>query len=154
MDIRFASRTILLAFLAPASFIEWNHYSKREVAGSLVYLPHACSEREAANRGDDREVWVSLTQSETYINEKLVPRNQIENITGALMDTRAERVIYLLAAKELSYGEVVHWVLRMQARSAGLAVFLVTSSQDRASLPGHCVAMPPEGLTRLHPATD
>ena len=58
------------------------------------------------------------------------------------MDTRAERVVYLIADQQLTYGEVASWVMQMQAKSPNLVVLLITHSQDEASRELHCVRLP------------
>jgi len=142
MNLRWIARLVLFAILVPTSIVEWKHYSKPHTIGSRVYLPHVCTKAEEDNRGDGEEEWIRLYPNKAYINDAAVPRDQIVDAVGTLMDTRAERVVYLIADQQLTYGEVASWVMQMQAKSPNLVVLLITHSQDEASRELHCVRLP------------
>lgn len=142
MNLRLIARLVLFALLNPTSIVEWKHYSKPHTIGSRVYLPHVCTKTEEENRGDGREEWIRLYPNKAYINDDIVPRDKIVDTVGTLMESRAERVVYLLADQQLTYGEVASWVMQMQAKSPNLVVLLITHSQDEASREYHCVKLP------------
>jgi biopolymer transport protein ExbD len=154
MPFHLGLRLALLAILGTSAFIEWKHFARPTPTGSYVYLPHVCSQEEADNRGDGREVWIRLYPGQTYMNDEPITRDQIANVTGRAMDSRAEPLVNLLADGQLSYGEVVTWVSRMQARSPGLIVLLITKSQDEASKPFHCVVLSMKEFIKSQPASD
>lgn len=108
--------------------------------GTPVLLPRVCTPYQAANKGDGREVWVKLLpHGESYINNMPFSLSSIPSEIATAMATRQERLVYLTASADLTYGEVSSTTAALHNAYPENNIALVTSSQLKAAEPLPCI---------------
>jgi biopolymer transport protein ExbD len=74
-----------------------------------------------------RPVFVRLTRDgKSWINETEVTSNRLVPVVSALMENRAERVVYVVVDSDLSYGQFVTFLDRIKGATDDLHVVVVS----------------------------
>jgi len=80
-----------------------------------------------------RAEFVRLTKDgRTWINSEEIPAGQVQAAVAAQMANRAERVVYVVADSELSYGQFASFLDRVSGATSDLHVVLVSGEIRRA----------------------
>jgi biopolymer transport protein ExbD len=96
--------------------------------GIPVLLP--TGERCLETDCDGRAIWIKLLpEGQATINGKRLSAQTVAAQVGDIMQTRAERVVYLTADPEVDYSEVLDTISGMRTLTDHLAVMLVTPKQ-------------------------
>ena len=108
----------------------------QEPRGVPVLLLRSCTNDEAYERGDSRDVWVRLkTGGSVFINEdKTEPRNLLPRIEE-IMASRMEKVIYLLGDDDIPYQRLAETGADLQTAIPELNILLPTSANVRDRFP-------------------
>jgi biopolymer transport protein ExbD len=82
--------------------------------------------------------FVKLTKDgRTWINETEVPSNSLATAVAALMENRAERVVYVVVDSDLSYGQFVEFLGKIKGATTELHVVIVSGEILRAFEDSH-----------------
>lgn len=81
---------------------------------------------------DGRFEFIRLTRDgKTWINATEIPTDQVRQRVAALMENRAERVIYVIVDSELSYGQFAAFMDRIEGATDDLYVIVVSGETRR-----------------------
>jgi biopolymer transport protein ExbD len=81
---------------------------------------------------DGRFEFLRLTNDgKTWINEAKIPVNQVRHRVAALMEDRAERVVYVVVDSELSYGQFAEFLGKIEGATTDLHVVVISGEISR-----------------------
>jgi biopolymer transport protein ExbD len=81
---------------------------------------------------DGRFEFLRLTRDgRTWINEAEIPVEQLRQKVAALMEDRAERVVFVIVDSDLSYGQFTAFLDRIEGSADGLHVVVVSGEIRR-----------------------
>jgi biopolymer transport protein ExbD len=81
---------------------------------------------------DGRPLFMRLTKDgKSWINETEIPPNQIGPTVSIVMENRAKRVVYVVVDSELSYGQFVSFMNRMNSATPNLHLILISGAIRR-----------------------
>jgi len=81
---------------------------------------------------DGRFEFIRLTKDgKTWINEAEIPVNQVRQRVAALMEDRAERVVYVVVDSELSYGQFAEFLGKIVGATDDLHVIVISGEIRR-----------------------
>jgi biopolymer transport protein ExbD len=81
---------------------------------------------------DGRPEFVRLTRDEkTWINATEIPRDRIASKIAEIMETRAERIVYVMVDSEFTYGEFAEFMGQIEGSIPDLHVVVISGEVRR-----------------------